>query len=451
MLYVYNLLLLLALPFVPIKLLWRSLKQPAYKLFWGERFGKYATTFTKPVLWLHCVSVGETRAAEPLVNLLLAQYPNYQILITHGTPTGRDTSQQLFGDNVAVAYLPYDLPFAVSKFLNHFKPTLGMIMETEIWFNLINACHKQNIPLMLLNARMSPKSAERYAKVRQLTRSALQSFNLIAAQSYDDVLRFQSLGAENAMLCGNFKFDVIIPENSNADGQALRHLLNTNRPIFVAGSTREGEEELILDAIEGLDILTIIVPRHPQRFDEVEVLLTTRHISHKLKTDISTFIPKDTKVVLGNTMGELFTYYAASDFTFVGGSLKKFGGQNIIEPASLGKPILMGKYTYNFAEASKSAVKVGAATQVKDALDFKKKLETLSTQPTLRDKMSAAAITFSQSNTGATQRALKEIAKYLTPPNPSLNAQEPIAQTDSSTHNPQPLDASFDEPIDQKN
>lgn len=418
---VYTLLLYLMLPLMPLKLLWRGIKQPEYLSHWGERFGSYAVPVSKPTIWIHCVSVGETRAAEPLIRTLLKKYPQHQIVITHTTPTGRDTSAQLFKDEIAKqqilrVYLPYDVPSAVNTFIKHFKPQLGMLMETELWFNLIRACHQQQIPLVLLNARLSAKSANGYAKLGSLVKQGLQQLNLIAAQSIEDETRFKMLGAENTVVTGNIKFDVTAPATSLADGEALRALLGKERTVLIAASTREGEEAMILEAVAGLDLLTVIIPRHPQRFDEVEVLLNTSKIKYLLRTEVNGPVDADTRVILGNTMGELFTYYAAGDFAFVGGSMLKFGGQNLIEPASMGKPILIGKYTYNFAEATKGAVKMGAATQVKDVEDLRNKIKLLMSQPNKRAQMSKAALEFSKASTGATFRVFKAIDALLPPP-----------------------------------
>ena len=265
--FVYSLLLYLILPFVPLKLLWRGIKQPEYRQHWGERFGFYDAKITKPVIWLHCVSVGETRAAEPLIRALQTQYPGYQILLTHGTPTGRDTTVAIFGDLVSSVYLPYDLPFAVNGFLKHFKPKIGLLMETELWFNLIAACKQNHIPLLLLNARLSEKSANGYAKLGKLACEGLQNLSAIAAQTTEDSSRLQALGAQNISVVGNLKFDVKPPADSLEKGLQLRQLLGTNRTIFLASSTREGEEGLVLEAVKNVDVLTIIVPRHPQRFN----------------------------------------------------------------------------------------------------------------------------------------------------------------------------------------
>lgn len=415
----YSLLLYLALPFVPLKLLWRGIKQPAYRQHWGERLGFYNIKITKPIIWLHCVSVGETRAAEPLVKALQTQYPQHQILLTHGTPTGRDASEALFGDNIQSAYLPYDLPFAVNHFLMHFQPKIGLIMETELWFNLIAACKQKQIPLLLLNARLSEKSFNGYAKLGQLVRDGLQNLSAIAAQTTDDAARLQNLGAQNISVAGNLKFDVKPPADGVDKGVQLRALLGENRTIFLAASTREGEEALILEAIKSLDIVTVIVPRHPQRFDEVEALIKNAGWSYMRRSNLHepinkhASINKNVQIILGDSMGEMFTYYAACDFSFIGGSLLPFGGQNLIEAAVIGLPILIGPHTFNFAEASRDALAAGAAFLVKDAASLKERILELSNNIALRQLMAKSALDFSAASAGATARLMKLIEKYL--------------------------------------
>ncbi len=416
--FLYSVLLYAVLPFVPLKLWWRGIKQPAYRQHWRERFGFYDKNFyakksVKSVIWLHCVSVGETRAAEPLIKALQTQYPHHQILLTHTTPTGRETSEQLFGNSVQRVYLPYDLPFAVQRFLKHFQPKIGLLMETELWFNLIAACKKNEVPLLLLNARLSEKSAAGYAKLGKLVTQGLQSLNAIAAQTTEDAARLQTLGAPSVLVAGNIKFDVKPPENAAELGLKLRALLG-EQMIFLAASTREGEEALILDAVKDLNILTIIVPRHPQRFDEVEQLIKNAGINYVRRSQLTAPINQNIKVVLGDSMGELFTYYAACDFTFVGGSLLNFGGQNLIEPAMMGKPILIGEHTYNFSDASKNALKTGAAIQVNSVESLRNKIQYLCNDAEKRAQMQQSSLNFSQASTGATLRIMQLIDTHLT-------------------------------------
>ena len=424
----YTLLLYLLLPFTPLKLLWRSIRQPAYLRHWGERYGFYGQQAKSPLIWLHCVSVGETRAATPLVAELRKRYPEHQILLTHATPTGRETGEQLFGGSVERAYLPYDVPGAMGRFLNHFQPELGLLMETELWFNLIAACKQRHIPLLLVNARLSQKSAHGYAKIRRLTAQGLCGLTAIAAQTEQDAARLQSLGANNVEVMGNLKFDVAPPADTIEQSEKLRALFGKSRPVFLAASTREGEETMILEAIAAAQIpqlLTIIVPRHPQRFDEVANLLKKQGVNFTRRTEF--FAAKQSKrerkgdkaamntceVVLGDSMGEMFVYYAACGVAFIGGSLLPFGGQNLIEACIMGKPVLVGPHTYNFELATEQAVAVCAAWRVSDSADLAAALQRLFGNEKTRQSMGLAALKFSSSASGAAQRIADLAGRYL--------------------------------------
>lgn len=412
----YSLLLYLVLPLVPLKLLWRGIRQPEYRMYWRERFGFYALPINKPVIWLHCVSVGETRAAAPLVNALLAQFPNHQILLTHTTPTGRATSEQLFGDKVLRVYLPYDLPFAVKRFLMHFKPLIGMLMETELWFNIINGCKQHAVPLLLVNARLSEKSAHGYAKLGRLVCEGLQSLTAIAAQTEQDAARLQGLGAENVRVLGNLKFDVQPPTDAVLHGQQMRHLLGEHRPVFLAASTREGEEAIILEAViaaQNPQLLTVIVPRHPQRFNEVEGLLQQQGLRYQRRSTLQQTVDADTQYILGDSMGELFTYYASADICLVGGSLLPFGGQNLIEAMRMGKPVLIGEHTFNFKEVSELAVAQGAAWRVNDTQTLTQAIKTLVEHPQQQREMGEKGLDLCVKSQGATQHTLELMAQYL--------------------------------------
>lgn len=414
--FLYTLLLYFILPFVPLKLLWRGIKQPEYRLHWRERLGFYSLSVSKPIIWLHCVSVGETRAAAPLVSALLKQYPNHQILLTHTTPTGRATSEQLFSNNVMRVYLPYDLPFAVNKFLKHFKPTVGVLMETELWFNLISACKQQNTPLLLVNARLSEKSASGYAKLGQLVKQGLQNLTAIAVQTEQDAARFRQLGAKSVQVVGNVKFDVVPPVDAAKLGKQLRFLFGEQRPVFLAASTREGEETIILEAVKIANIphlLTVIVPRHPQRFNDVEALLQQRGLPYQKRSTLNKAVSNETQYILGDSMGELFTYYASADICLVGGSLLPFGGQNLIEAMWLAKPVLIGAHTFNFKEVSALAVEKNAAWRVSNAQALAKAIQTLVAQPALQKNMGEQGLTLCAASQGATQQTLQLINQQL--------------------------------------
>lgn len=407
----YTLGLWLLMPYVFFHLLWRGRKQPEYLLHIGERFGFYNAHSDKPLIWLHTVSVGETRAAASMIKRLHEEYPDHQLLLTHTTPTGRAASEQLYGNRVLRVYLPYDYPFAVKHFLNHFRPCIGILLETEIWFNLIHACHSNDIPLLLLNARLSEKSARGYARFAGLTRAALGELAVIAAQTTADAQRFGSLGGGNIAVTGNLKFDIEAPSGMLELGKQLRTLFGANRKIFLAASTREGEEELILQTLSRLampGLLTVIVPRHPQRFDEVASLLNKNGITFQRRSKNEPVSP-DTQVVLGDSMGEMFAYYAASDIAFIGGSLLPFGGQNLIEACVVGTPVLIGPHTYNFAEATRLAVEAGAAAQVKNTDELLDALQRLLEQPEALGEMRQQCAGFIEANRGATEKSLRII------------------------------------------
>ena len=411
----YTLLITLLFPYVLFHLLWRGRKQPAYLQHVMERFGFYDITPTKPLIWLHAVSVGESRAAVPLIQQLQKHYPQYQILITHMTPTGRDAGETLFGDSVLRCYLPYDYPFAVKRFLAHFQPSIGLLMETEIWFNLIHACTNARMPLFLVNARLSARSARKYARFKHLTRESLINLSGIAAQTEMDAQRLTTLGAPAVRVMGNLKFDIPPPVAALQMGLTLRDRFGPARPVLLAASTRDGEEALLIDMLATINIpnlLTVIVPRHPQRFDEVAALLQ-KHAIHFQRRSAETPIAPDTKVVLGNSMGEMFAYYAACDIAFIGGSLLPYGGQNLIEACAVGRPVIVGPHTYNFAAATENAVRAGAAIQVNDADELALKVAELLRDGQKIRAMSDAGLNFSRSHQGATQRILQLIEPYL--------------------------------------
>ena len=411
----YNLGLWLLLPLVFLHLVRRGMKQREYLQHIGERFGFYTAGLDKPVLWLHTVSVGETRAAATLVQRLRAAHPGHRLLLTHTTPTGRAAGEQLFGDDVLRVYLPYDYPFAVRRFLRHFRPQLGVLMETEIWFNLIGQCHAGGIPLLLLNARLSEKSAHGYGRFPVLTRACLQGLAAIAAQTREDAARLTELGAPNVQVMGNLKFDIEPPQAMLTLGTQLRSMFGQDRKVFLAASTRDGEEEILLDAMQRCAtpcLLMVIVPRHPQRFDEVTALIERRgRRAHRRSENRN--IDAATQVVIVDSMGEMFAYYAACDVAFIGGSLLPLGGQNLIEACAVGKPVLIGPHTFNFAQATEDAVHAGAARRVQDAKELGWSLERLFAHPEAMEAMSQAGTRFVASHRGATGVALEIIRRHL--------------------------------------
>jgi len=410
----YRLLLWLAFPFVLARLWWRGRQEPRYRENPGERFGFYRTAPRRPVIWLHAVSLGETRAAEPLLRALQQRHPECDLLITQMTATGREAAQQLFGDSAQVAWLAYDYPSAVRRFLRHFQPRLGILMETEIWFHLVAECQRFRVPIMLANARMSARSARGYAVVGPLVRDALAGLSAVAAQTAEDADRLRSLGARAIEVTGNLKFDVEPAPGSEWLAEQFR-LRFGNRRIFLAASTREGEEEVLLDALKRDpldDALVVIVPRHPQRFDAVAQLLAARAFKFARRSSGEP-LDADCKIVLGDSMGEMAAYYRACDVAFVGGSLLPYGGQNLIEACAAGVPVLIGPYTYNFAQAAESAVAAGAVLRVETAEETVRQAHSLLGDAALRERLGEAGIAFCATHRGATQRTLAVCERLL--------------------------------------
>lgn len=410
----YALALLLAFPYLLMHLLVRGWRQRGYWQNIGERFGYYRQTVAKPVIWLHAVSVGETRAAIPLIEALQTGYPDYQILLTHTTPTGRATSRQLFGAGVVSVYLPYDYPDAVMRFIRRFRPALGMLMETEIWPNLIAVCRRERIPLMLINARMSLRSARRYRWLARTTGMALSSLTAIAAQTDADADRLRQLGGRHISVMGNLKFDTKPPAALIKLGERWRAGFG-DRPVWLAASTRAGEEALVLDAwrqMQPHNALLIIVPRHPQRFDEVAQLLESAEIRYQRRSSVAA-VAGTTQVWLGDSMGELYAYYRAANLALIGGSLLPLGGQNLIEAAAVGCPVILGPYMWNFTEVSRAALMSGAALQIMEAGELARAVGALINDAPRRREMSAAAVEFTRSHQGATIKAMALVAAYL--------------------------------------
>ncbi|MEO8039471.1 MAG: lipid IV(A) 3-deoxy-D-manno-octulosonic acid transferase [Betaproteobacteria bacterium] len=409
--FAYTLLLFALVPAALFHLWRRGRRQPDYRRHVGERFGRYAFDVTQPVIWIHAVSVGETRAAEPLVKALAERHPDHRILLTHTTPTGRTTGEQLFGAEVARAYLPYDLPFAIDRFLERFRPSLGILMETELWFNLIHACALRDVPVVLVNARLSERSARGYRRLARLTREALRSLRAVGAQTNADAARLEALGAMAVTVTGNIKFDVVPAPAMTILGAELRELFGATRPVLLAASTREGEESIVLDAFARLgvrDALLVVVPRHPQRFEEVARLLDTLGLEWQRRSRDDP-VDAATQVVLGDSMGEMFAYYGACDVAFIGGSLLPLGGQNLIEACAVGTPVLVGPHTFNFAESADLAIAAGAAIRVSDAAQLAIEARRILTDESLRASMHRAAMQFSAAHRGATAKTIELI------------------------------------------
>jgi len=406
----YSLLFYLAQPLIWIRLAWRARKQPEYLQHVGERYGFYARVTQRPLLWLHVVSVGETRAAEPLIKALLDEYPTHALLLTHMTPTGRATGGELvakYGARLCQAYLPYDLPDACSRFLDHFKPQLGLLMETELWPNLIAAAKMRGIPLALVNARLSARSQRGYLRFPRLIEPALASLRVVAAQTSADAERLMAIGAQSVSTVGNIKFDVTPSPAKCQLGSTWRQSI-AGRAVWLAASTREGEEELILDAftrIKRPDLLLLLVPRHPQRFAEIAAMVEERKLV-LCRRSAGLLPTTGTQVWLGDSMGEMPAYYSVADIALIGGTLLPFGGQNLIEAAACGCPVLVGPHTFNFAQATADSIACGAARRINDAGEAASSVAKLLEDRKVLQTMRAAALEFSQAHRGATARTM---------------------------------------------
>ena len=417
---VYTLLGWLLLPFLPLRLWWRGRREPGYRERIGERFGFYRDDVPQlegDVVWIHAVSLGETRAAAPLIERLSRERPKATLLLTHMTATGREAGRALYGNRVVQAWLPYDTPFAIRAFLSRFRPHVGLLMETELWPNLVADCRDAGVQMFLVNARLSASSAAGYARFAALSGPLFAALTGVAAQTDDDATRFRALGAHDVTVIGNLKFDIDVPPSSRAEGRALRERIGAARPVFIAASTRDGEEALLLDALDSGEALpkgtlTIIVPRHPQRFDAVAALLAARGIVSVRKSSSAAVTPA-TRVLLGDTIGEMFAYYASADAAFVGGSLLPLGGQNLIEPIAVGVPTLVGPHTFNFAEASARAIEAGAAMRVADAPALVTAVAALLCDDAARRTMSRQAQAFCATHRGAADRLWAWLAPRL--------------------------------------
>ena len=414
----YSALLYVVAPLVFVATALRGLRDPSYRDRLPERLGFTAVRFTTPPIWIHAVSVGEVQAAAALVRALISRYPQHPMLVTTATPTGAQRVRALFGDSVRHAYLPYDLPGAVHRFLDRTTPQLAIVMEREIWPNLYRACFARRIPILLASARISDRSGRRHLRFAGLFRDALACDVTIAAQTEADAERFRALGIPPAAVhvTGNVKFDLEVPEDVRRTGAHIRAEF-AHRPVWTAGSTHEREEDIVLDAHERVrttrsDALLVLVPRHPNRFDAVKAWLRSRNVRFASRSTREA-ITADTSVLLVDTLGELLSFYAAANVAFVGGSLVPIGGHNLLEPAALNRPIITGPHNFNAADIAENFLASGAAVQVESATGLGSAVLDLLTNAARRDQMIARAHAILQSNRGALARLLALIEKLL--------------------------------------
>ena len=419
--FLYILAVYLSAPVISTVLLLRGIRDRSYRHGFSERWGFGARPPPHGV-WLHAVSVGEVQACAPLVGALRRRHPQLPLTVTTFTPTGAARARALVGDIAEVRYVPFDLPGAVRRFLRRVEPRLAVIFETELWPNLYRECRRRRVPLVLASARISERSLGRYRRLGALFTDAVASASIVAAQAQGDAARFKALGAAPASthVTGNIKFDFELPEDLAQRGRSLRAAYAAGRPLWVAGSTHEGEEAAVLEAQRqvragGSDALVVIAPRHPARFTAVAQQLSAAGVRFVRRSDgeAGAAAAAAAEVLLLDSLGELLEFYAAADVAFVGGSLVPVGGHNLLEPAALGVPILTGPYTFNGAEVAQLLIARGAATLVHDAGELGARVSALLADPHERERIGALGRDCVAASRGALARLLELIEPLL--------------------------------------
>ena len=411
----------LLLPLILLRLLFRGIATPNYRKRWLQRFGFVsAPESSKEIIWLHAVSVGETLAAVPLVKALQIKYPDHRLLVTCMTATGSERITAAFGDSVDHSYAPYDMPGSVARFLSRVQPKILIIMETELWPNTVAACYQRQIPVILANGRLSEKSARGYARVPKLSAPMFAQLSAVAAQHRDDGARFEALGLppENLYISGNIKFDLELNEHIRLSAEALGQYWRGagQRPVLLAASTHRGEDEIILQAFGQIrqridNVLLVLVPRHPERFNQVADLCLAS--GYSLARRSSNDPVEQADILLGDTMGELMTFFGACDIAFVGGSLVSNGGHNMIEPAAWSKPILSGLSVFNFAEVSRLLAESGGLSLIEDAAALAETAIELIENPDQAQQTGRQAQFVAEANRGALEKLLAVIDSSL--------------------------------------
>jgi len=414
----YNLLVWAAQPLLRRKLVRRAVAEPGYAVAVPERFGQYTqpAEATSELVWVHAVSLGESRAASILLNALREALPDVRVLLTHGTATGRAEGAKLLRSGDVQVWQPWDTPAAVQAFLQHFKPRIGLLMETEVWPNLVQQSARSGVPLALVNARLSDKSmrsASRWASLMRPTYAALQA---VWAQTEADAQRLRTLGANVRAVTGNLKFDAQPDPGQVAQGRAWRAALQ--RPVCLLASSREGEEALWLQALQTVSsgVHWLIVPRHPQRVDDVEVLLRQAGLTVSRRStwgETGPIAHADAQVWLGDSLGEMALYYSLADVALLGGSFEPLGGQNLIEAAACACPVVVGPHTFNFLQAAQQAEQAGAAHRVQDMEMAVQEAQSLAQDPAARQRRAAAALAFSRAHKGAARRVAGLVKEML--------------------------------------
>ncbi len=417
----YSALLYVLLPITVYHLVWRGFRVREYFNRWSERYAAYPSGCGRPQVWVHAVSVGEVNAAAPMVNALRAQRPDIRWVITTITPTGSERVRAIWGDAVDHVYLPYDVPGSVGRFLGHFQPSLALILETELWPNMLFGCRDRGIPVYILNARLSARSLRGYRLLAPLISRALRTVACVCAQSQDDAERFVRLGArpDQVVALGNLKFDIAVPAQLPDFVAQFRERVPATRPVWIAASTHEGEEAAVIElhrrlAREFPDLLLLWAPRHPERFPKVEA--QAREQGWSVATRKQQRWPQaDTQVFVIDTLGELMAFYACAQVAFVGGSLQPIGGHNLLEPAAVGTPAVTGPHLHNFAEISRRMREAGAVAIREDVEGVGESLHMLLADPQAREVMREAGLALVANGRGAVARTLVQVAPHLPP------------------------------------
>ncbi|MGE4616390.1 MAG: lipid IV(A) 3-deoxy-D-manno-octulosonic acid transferase [Gammaproteobacteria bacterium] len=408
------------IPVLLLRLYVRARKNRSYLQRWTERLGIYhGNVPAQPLIWIHAVSVGESMAAVPLIRALMDNFDEAGILVTTTTPTGAETIKRMLGEDIQHVYFPYDLPHIVRRFLERFVPMIFVVLETELWPNTFASCVSRSIPIVLANARLSERSLKSYARLPWLSQQIIRSVDFIAAQTEQDRDRFIALGAapERIQVFGSVKFDLDLPPSLHEQAEALRRQLGVNRPILMAGSTRDGEERIVVEAFNMIGkrlkgLLLVLAPRHPERFDEVAEMCRERGLA-VVRCSTRAYCSDETEVYLVDAMGELPRFYAASDVAFVGGSLLPYGGHNVLEPASLGTPVLVGPHTHNFSEICRILEVGGALQVVSDGDELARAAFDWLVDSNERDRIGSTGAEIVRQHRGATKRTVELIRGVL--------------------------------------
>jgi len=417
--FLYSFLVALSTPFVLLYFALRGIKDRAYLSRWGERFGWVQPGKRAGGILLHAASMGEYNAASPLIRNMLKRYPDLPLIVTTLTPTGSERVNRELGDKVFHCYIPLDLPGAVKRFLNRTKPQLIIVMETEIWPNLYLEAHRRKTPMVIANARLSETSVKHYQRFSGLARDVLKPVLWVGAQSIDDAERMIQCGTDpqRTAMTGNLKFDLQVPASLLERGAALRSRWNPARPVLVAGSTHEADENIILPAFAGLlkiipDALLILVPRHPERFSSAAQAARAASLKVEMFSE-GEACSEQAQCFVIDAMGELMTYYACADATFVGGSMGEQGGHNVLEPAALGKPVMVGPNTANSKDIVTELIDCGAAVRIIDQQEFQTSAENLLGDGVMRDRMGRAGLALVARNRGALELTLEAIDRVV--------------------------------------